>query len=84
MLSPCAPAFWLADISDVEAPAAFIFDWLKRREPPDVDLSLVALGNGSIAWLRSGEIVDFVLSGGYQEARVLAERTETIFSAAAR
>src|SRR6476660_1718905 len=83
LLLPRGMPFWLADISDLDGPAAFMLDWLKRREPPGANLSLVALGNGSIAWLRSGQIVEFVLNGGYQEARVLAERTENIFSAEA-
>ena len=84
LLSPRSPAFWLADVSDLDAPAAFMFEWLKLREPLGVKLSIVALGTGSVAWLRRGEIVDFVLSAGHQDARALAEKTENVFSEAAR
>jgi len=84
LLSPGSPAFWLADISDLDARSSFMFNWLKRREPAGVNLSLVALGNGSVAWLRRGQIVDFVLSTSDQAARTLAERTKNVFSEGAR
>ena len=73
--------FWLADVSDVNAPAAFIGEWLKRQERVDLKLyNTVAVGNGSIAWLKRGEIVDFVMSATHYDAPALAERTKNAFS----
>ena len=73
-------AFRLADVSDVNAPAAFMFEWLKRRERPDQRLSSsIAVGNGSVMWLIRGDIVDFEPSVTKHDVSVLTARTKNAF-----
>ena len=56
-------SFWIADVSSVEAPAAFMGDWLKAHDSKDVNIFLAAgSGNGPIIWLKRGAIVDAVRS----------------------
>jgi hypothetical protein len=75
--------FHLADVSDVDAPAAFMFEWLKRRERPDQRLcSAIALGNGSVMWLTRGDIVDFEASVTQHDLSVLTARTKNAFQLA--
>ena len=75
-----APSFWLADVSDVTAPAAFIGEWLKTKEREDLNLyNAVGVGNGSLAWLKSGEIVDFVPSITLHDASMISERIKNVF-----
>ena len=76
-----AASFWLADVSDVNAPAAFIGEWLKTQERAELKLyNVVALGNGSVAWLNRGEIVDFAPNVTLGNVHLLSERTKNVFS----
>jgi hypothetical protein len=73
-------SFWLADVSDVQSPAAFLGDWLKRQEREDLKLlNPIVAGGGSIMWLQRGAIIDLVptaIDFGLQDLR---KRTETAF-----
>ena len=72
--------FRLADVSDVNAPAAFIFEWLKRHERPDQRLcNRIAAGNGSVMWLTRGDIADFEPSVTRHDVSVLTARTKNAF-----
>jgi len=74
-------SFWLADVSDVNAPAAFIGDWLKGQERAGLKLyNIVALGNGSVAWLKRGEIVNFAQCATALDVDSLSERTRSVSS----
>lgn len=49
-------SFWIADVSSVEAPGAFVAIWLKSQ---DVNLFVTACtGNGPTVWLKRGAITD--------------------------
>jgi hypothetical protein len=77
-----AVAFRLADVSDVNAPAAFMFDWLQQNERSDLKLcERIAVGNGSVMWLRQGQIVDFEPHVTHQDLSALTDRTKRAFGA---
>lgn len=78
-LASPAVAFWFADVSDLDAPAAFMFDWLLAKRKPDANLSLVSLGSASIVWLQSGVVVDFLMSLAQNDARAIVDRTKKNF-----
>ena len=70
-------SFWLADVSSVEAPAAFTADWLKAHDSKDVNVFLAAgAGNGPIIWLKRGAIADAVRSAINCNLHELRARTE--------
>lgn len=74
-------SFWIADISDVEAPAVFTADWVKAHDSKDVSIFLAAgCGNGPIIWLKRGAIVDAVRSAIHCEMDDLRTRTERLSS----
>jgi len=51
-------SFWIADVSSVDAPAAFVADWLKAQDRSA--FVMACAGGGPIVWLKSGVIVDVV------------------------
>src|SRR6185295_8131532 len=56
-------SFWLANVSDLDSPAAFIADWLRRQESEKMRMfPAIGTGNGSIVWLRNGQAIGFALS----------------------
>jgi hypothetical protein len=76
----CQVTFGLADVSDVNASAAFMLEWLKRRERSDQRLcNRIAAGNGSVMWLTHGEIADFEPSVTRHDVSVLTARTKNAF-----
>jgi hypothetical protein len=71
-------SFWIADISDGEAPAVFMNTWVKGYRN---DIFLAAgCGNGPIIWLRRGTIVDAVRSAINCDMHDLRTRTELLSS----
>ncbi|HEX6732135.1 MAG TPA: hypothetical protein VF074_19105 [Pyrinomonadaceae bacterium] len=73
-------SFWFADVSDLKAPAAFLAEWINAQEREDLKMSnVVTCGTGSVAWLKSGTIVDFVQSATHWDLQALRNRTETAF-----
>jgi hypothetical protein len=69
-----------ADVSDVNAPAAFMFEWLKPRERSEQGLcNRIAAGNGSVMWLSHGVIADFEPSVTRHDVSVLIARTKNVF-----
>lgn len=73
-------SFWVADVSDVDAPAAFLEGWLKKQDRPDIKMfNPVMCGNGSIAWLKRGVVVDFVQSATHHNLERLCDRTKEAF-----
>ena len=74
------PAFWLADVSELESPAAFLGEWLKRQERKDLKMfNVVAAGSGAVVWLSQGAVVDFVQSATHYDLDALRRRTENVF-----
>lgn len=74
------PVFWLADVSELESPAAFLSEWLKRHERKDLKMfNVVAAGSGSMVWLSQGTVVDFVQSATHYDLAALRLRTEDVF-----
>ncbi len=74
------PIFWLADVSELESPAAFLGEWLKRQDRTDLNMfKLVAAGSGSVIWLSQGGVVDFVQSATHYDLDALRIRTENVF-----
>ena len=70
-------SFWIADVSDVDAPGAFIAGWLKTNDRTEINVSLAACtGNGSIVWLKHGAIVDAVRSAINCDLDDLRTRTD--------
>ena len=75
------PSFWLADVSDVDSPGAFLKDWLKDVERPDLKMrNVIAAGSGSVAWLNRGRVIDFVQSAMHHNVSDLFQRTKSAFS----
>ncbi|HEY9500929.1 MAG TPA: hypothetical protein VIR01_04785 [Pyrinomonadaceae bacterium] len=80
----CSPnlkgSFWIADVSDIESPAAFLGKWLKHQERSDLKIfNLVASGSGSVVWLNRGAVVDFAQSATHYDVQDLCKRTEKAF-----
>jgi hypothetical protein len=74
------PVFWLADVSELESPAAFLGEWLKRQERNDLKMFIViAAGSGSVVWLSRGAVVDFVQSATHYDLDALRMRTANVF-----
>ncbi len=74
------PIFWLADVSELESPAAFLGEWLKRQDRTDLNMfKLVAAESGSVIWLSQGGVVDFVQSATHYDLDALRIRTENVF-----
>ena len=58
--------FWLADISDLNSPGAFIADWLRQQESETMRMfPAIGTGNGSLVWLRRGQAMGFALSASH-------------------
>ena len=73
-------SFWIADISCIESPAAFLGEWLKHQERSDLKIfNLVASGSGSVVWLNRGAVVDFAQSATHHNVQDLRKRTEKAF-----
>jgi len=70
----CSPdlkgTFWIADVSDIESPGAFLGEWLKHQERSDLKIfSLVASGSGPVVWLNRGAVVDFAQSATHHDVQ---------------
>ena len=73
-------SFWIADVSDIESPAAFLGEWLKHQERSDLKISNpVASGSGSVVWLNRGAVVDFAHSATHHNVPALRKRTGKAF-----
>ena len=74
-------SFWLANVSDLDSPAAFIADWLRRQESEKMRMfPAIGTGNGSIVWLRNGQPIGFALSASHLGVDgVRAKTKETLF-----
>jgi len=72
---------WLVDISSVDAPPhPSLHQWLKAQERK-VNVRVfpnIAMGNGSVVWMKSGEIVGFEPNALRSGPGGLVHRTEEI------
>jgi hypothetical protein len=74
------PVFWLADVSELESPAAFLGEWVKRQDRKDLKMfDVVAAGSGPVVWLSQGAVVDFVQSATHHDLDALRMRTKNAF-----
>jgi hypothetical protein len=77
-------SFWLADVSDLNAPAAFLAEWLNGQERSELKTrNVVTAGSGSVAWLNRGEVIDFVQTATQHDVRALVHRTKSAFGESA-
>jgi hypothetical protein len=77
-------SWWIADVSTIELPiSGIIHQWLTERERVGKVrmFPIVATGNGSAVWMRSGEIVDFAPNALRLESEGMVKRTCVVFSA---
>jgi len=74
------PTFWLADVSDAGSPGYFIGEWLKQQNDRGIRMfPLIALGNGSMVWIKNGEVVDFAMSALHLTPQPIIWKTEAPF-----
>ena len=74
------PAFWLADVSDESSSGFFIGEWLNAQNSRGIRMFPgIATGNGSLVWIKNGEVVDFALSALHLEVEGIIGRTESAF-----
>ncbi len=72
--------FWLADVSDLDSPATFMFEWLRKQERDDLKMvTMISCGSGCLAWIEKGKVIDFEMSAGNTGTAALVERTKRLF-----
>ena len=72
---------WIADVSHVDASAAFLGEWLNKQDRADLKMfNPVMCGNGSVAWLARGVVIDFVPSVTHYKLHELRNRTREAFN----
>jgi hypothetical protein len=72
-------SFWLANVSDLDSPAAFIVDWLRRQESEKMRMfPAIGTGNGSLVWLRNGRAIGFALSASHLGVDGVTAKTKEI------
>ncbi len=76
-------SWWIFDLSSISSPVSEILHrWLasqKRRTEIRMFPNL-ATGNGSVLWIKNGEIVAFEANAQLSGQDALAHRTEMLFS----
>ena len=71
---------WIADVSDIDASPALLGEWLKKQDRADLKMFNPAMcGNGSVAWLARGVVIDFVQSATRYQLYELRNRTREAF-----
>ena len=76
-------SWWIADISSIEAPAGPVLHrWLTLQEQSGRARLFpgVATGNGSVLWIKKGEVVGFELSAQRAGLEALVHRTEEMLA----
>jgi hypothetical protein len=76
---PC----WFVDISSVEAPPnPALHRWLKAQEQEGKVLvfPMISMGNGSVVWIKRGEVVRFEPSAAHSGTEGLVQRTSAILA----
>src|SRR5215813_13753980 len=74
------PTFWLPDVSDSDSQGYFIGDWLKQQNDRGIRMfPLIALGNGSLVWVKNGEVVNFAMSALHLTPQPIIWKTEAPF-----
>ena len=70
-------SFWLADVSDLDSPAAFIADWLRGQETERIRMfPAIGTGNGSLVWLINGRAIGFALSASQLGSEAVTAKTK--------
>jgi hypothetical protein len=71
---------WIADVSDINSSPALLGEWLRKQDRGDLKMFNPAIcGNGSVAWLARGEVIDFVQSATHYKLHELRNRTREAF-----
>ncbi|HEY0765435.1 MAG TPA: hypothetical protein VGD61_23860 [Pyrinomonadaceae bacterium] len=74
---------WIADVSDIDSSPALVGEWLKKQDQEDLKMFNPAIcGNGSVAWLAQGVVIDFVQSVTHYQLHELQNRTREVFNTA--
>lgn len=71
------PAFWIANVSDVNSPANFLYDWLKEIEPKLI--VMIGTGNPSVIWLSFGQMLKYEFSACLLKSNGIIEKTIEVF-----
>ena len=75
---------WIADVSDVDASPSLLGEWLKKQDRAGLGMFIPVLsGNGSVAWLARGVVIDFIQSATHYKLHHLRNRTREAFHNAA-
>jgi len=82
--SPNGPvSWWIADISSIDVPVGPVLHrWLMQQEESGSArlFPSIATGNGSVLWIKKGEVVGFELSAQRTGLEALAQRTEKMLA----
>lgn len=76
-------SWWIFDLSSLSAPVnEGLHRWLKlQRQRTEIRMfPNIATGNGSVLWIKHGEIVGFEANAQLSGQDALAHRTENVFS----
>jgi len=74
---------WIVDVSSIDAPPnPALYQWLKAQEQKGKVRVLpnIAMGNGSVIWLKRGEAVRFEPNAARSGVGGLAQRTAEILA----
>ncbi len=75
-------SWWFSDVTSVVSPASqAVKQYLRRQEQRGVVKLFpnVGIGNGSVLWIRAGEIVDFASNAALLGTAGLVRRTHDVF-----
>jgi hypothetical protein len=76
-------SWWIFDLSCISSPVCeALHRWLRlQKQRTEVRMfPNIATGNGSVLWIKNGEIVGFEAKAQLSGQDALAHRTETVFS----
>jgi hypothetical protein len=76
-------SWWIFDLSSISSPVSEVLHrWLTlQKQRAEVRMfPNIATGNGSVVWIKSGQIVGFEANAQLSGHDALAHRTEKVFS----
>jgi hypothetical protein len=76
-------SWWIVDISSIDAPVApVIHRWLTlQQQRTEIRMfPNIAMGSGSVLWIKNGDIVGFEANAQLLGRDALANHTEKVFS----
>ncbi len=74
-------SWWTFDLSSISSPVSeTLHRWLTLQKQKTEMFPNIATGNGSVLWIKNGEIIGFETNAQRSGQDALAHRTETVFS----